>query len=158
MFSAFPDVTPSNSNSKESYHALYPLEQLLEQKSQTLNAQTSTFRATKVEEGVLYCLKRIHGKKIIFNIKDYFLNLNFCVGCRNHSQDGYKNLSKWTNLRHGNIVSLHTVFTIKAFGDQSIMFVYDYHPGAETLMAKHFTAQNNYWKTKRSKLLKNMFV
>merc|ERR1719284_2266604 len=45
----FPDVTPSNSNSKESYHALYPLEQLLEQKSQTLNAQTSTFRATKVE-------------------------------------------------------------------------------------------------------------
>ena len=59
---AFPDVTPQNSNSKESYHGLYPLEQLLEQKSQTLNAQTSTFRATKVEDGLNYCLKRIHGE------------------------------------------------------------------------------------------------
>lgn len=58
---AFPDVTPQNSNSKESYHGLFPLEQLLEQKSQTLNAQTSTFRATKVEDGLNYCLKRIHG-------------------------------------------------------------------------------------------------
>ena len=60
--SAFPDITPQNSNSKESYHGLFPLEQLLEQKSQTLNAQTSTFRATKVEDGINYCLKRIHGK------------------------------------------------------------------------------------------------
>ena len=58
---AFPDITPQNSNSKESYHGLFPLETLLEQKSQTLNAQTSTFRATKVEDGINYCLKRIHG-------------------------------------------------------------------------------------------------
>ena len=62
IFSAFPDITPQNSNSKESYHGLFPLEQLLEQKSQTLNAQTSTFRATKVEDGISYCLKRVHGK------------------------------------------------------------------------------------------------
>lgn len=72
----------------------------------------------------------------------------YYLGCRTHSQDGYKNLQKWTHLRHGNIISLHTAFTIKAFGDQSIMFVYDFHPGAETLMQRHFV-QNNYWKTKR---------
>ena len=54
-------MTPTNSASKESYHSLYPLEQLLESKSQTLLAQTSTFRATKVEDGLNYCLKRIHG-------------------------------------------------------------------------------------------------
>ena len=52
--------------------------------------------------------------------------------------DGYKNLQKWTSIRTANIVSLHTVFTIKAFGDQSIMFVYDFHPAAETLMQRHF--------------------
>jgi len=45
-------------------------------------------------------------------------------------------------------VTLHTVFTIKAFGDQSIMFVYDYHPAAETLMQRHFT-QNHYFGKKR---------
>lgn len=125
----FPDVTPQNSNSKESYHGLFPLEQLLEQKSQTLNAQTSTFRATKVEDGLNYCLKRIHG-------------------IRNHSMDGYKNLQKWTSIRTANIVSLHTVFTIKAFGDQSIMFVYDFHPAAETLMQRHFM-QSPFYNKKR---------
>ena len=67
-FSAFPDITPQNSNSKESYHGLFPLEQLLEQKSQTLNAQTSTFRATKVEDGISYCLKRVHGKNTITSV------------------------------------------------------------------------------------------
>jgi hypothetical protein len=124
----FPDITPQNSNSKESYHGLFPLEQLLEQKSQTLNAQTSTFRATKVDDGLNYCLKRIHG-------------------IRTHSQDGYKNLQKWTSIRTANIVSLHTAFTIKAFGDQSVMFVYDYHPAAETLMQRHFV--QNYFGKKR---------
>jgi len=72
----FPDITPQNSNSKESYHGLFPLEQLLEQKSQTLNAQTSTFRATKVEDGINYCLKRVHGKfNFFFNFFENFLKI-----------------------------------------------------------------------------------
>ena len=69
-------------------------------------------------------------------------------GIRSHSTDGYKNLQKWNSIRTANIVTLHTVFTIKAFGDQSIMFVYDYHPAAETLMQRHFT-QNHYFGKKR---------
>ena len=70
------------------------------------------------------------------------------LGIRSHSTDGYKNLQKWNSIRTANIVTLHTVFTIKAFGDQSIMFVYDYHPAAETLMQRHFT-QNHYFGKKR---------
>ncbi|CBY40934.1 unnamed protein product, partial [Oikopleura dioica] len=130
LFLAFPDITPTNSASKESYHSLYPLEQLLESKSQTLLAQTSTFRATRVEDGLNYCLKRIHG-------------------CRNYSQDGFKNLTRWQSIRHANIVTFHTAFTIKAFGDSSIMFVYDYHPTSETLMQRHFLPSANPWKQKR---------
>ena len=82
------------------------------------------------------------------------------LGIRSHSTDGYKNLQKWNSIRTANIVTLHTVFTIKAFGDQSIMFVYDYHPAAETLMQRHFT-QNHYFGKKRpqrklsSSVLKN---
>ena len=30
------------------------------------------------------------------------------------------------------------VFTSKSFGDHSMVFVYDFYPGAETLMSKHF--------------------
>ena len=73
--------------------------------------------------------------------------------------DGYKNLQKWTSIRTANIVSLHTVFTIKAFGDQSIMFVYDFHPAAETLMQRHFM-QGFYNKKRqqRKRLEKILFI
>ena len=79
-----------------------------------------------------------------------FLAFSYVIflGIRSHSTDGYKNLQKWNSIRTANIVTLHTVFTIKAFGDQSIMFVYDYHPAAETLMQRHFT-QNHYFGKKR---------
>lgn len=30
------------------------------------------------------------------------------------------------------------VFTTKAFGDSSLVFVYDFHPGAQSLMSKYF--------------------
>ena len=79
-------------------------------------------------------LKVLRVKRKIFPDMTSIYNL----GIRNHSMDGYKNLQKWTSIRTANIVSLHTVFTIKAFGDQSIMFVYDFHPAAETLMQRHF--------------------
>ena len=41
-------------------------------------------------------------------------------------------------LSHSNIVALQQLLTAKEFGDQSIIFVHDFYPGAETLMAKHF--------------------
>jgi len=48
-------------------------------------------------------------------------------------------VEQWKKLQHTNLVSLRQVFTSKAFGDQSMLFIYDFFPGAETLMAKHFT-------------------
>jgi len=48
-------------------------------------------------------------------------------------------VEQWKKLHHTNLVSLRQVFTSKAFGDQSMLFIYDFFAGAETLMAKHFT-------------------
>ena len=48
-------------------------------------------------------------------------------------------VEQWRKLSHSNLVALRQVFTTKEFGDQSIIFVYDFYPGAETLMGKHFT-------------------
>ena len=48
-------------------------------------------------------------------------------------------VEQWRKLSHSNLVALRQVFTTKEFGDQSIIFVYDFYPGAETLMAKHFS-------------------
>jgi PAB-dependent poly(A)-specific ribonuclease subunit 3 len=44
----------------------------------------------------------------------------------------------WKKILHPNLVHLREVFTTKAFGDHSMVFVYDYHPGSETLMSRHF--------------------
>uniref|UniRef100_T1JCH4 PAN2-PAN3 deadenylation complex subunit PAN3 n=1 Tax=Strigamia maritima TaxID=126957 RepID=T1JCH4_STRMM len=48
----------------------------------------------------------------------------------------------WKKLQHSNIVQLREVFTTKAFGEHSVVFVHDYHPAAETMMARHFTGGN----------------
>lgn len=48
-------------------------------------------------------------------------------------------VDQWKKLKHPNVVSLRQVFTSKAFGDHSIIFVYDFYPGAETLMNKYLS-------------------
>ena len=47
-------------------------------------------------------------------------------------------VEQWKKLNHSNMVALRQVFTTKSFSDHSMVFVYDYYPGAETLMSKHF--------------------
>ena len=54
-------------------------------------------------------------------------------------------VEQWKKLSHSNLVSLRQVFTSKAFGDQSMFFIYDFFAGAETLMAKHFTQTPNFF-------------
>jgi len=45
----------------------------------------------------------------------------------------------WKKLQHPNNVALREVFTTKAFGDNSLILVYDYHAGSQTLLSKYFT-------------------
>jgi PAB-dependent poly(A)-specific ribonuclease subunit 3 len=46
-------------------------------------------------------------------------------------------VDQWKKLTHSNVATLRQVFTSKAFGDHSIIFVYDFFPGAQTLMSKY---------------------
>ena len=39
-------------------------------------------------------------------------------------------VEQWKKLSHSNLVSLRQVFTSKAFGDQSMFFIYDFFAGA----------------------------
>ncbi len=52
-------------------------------------------------------------------------------------------IESWKKLEHSNIVQLRQVFTTKAFGDNSVIFVYDYHPGSQTLMTQYFSNQSS---------------
>ncbi|KAG8904409.1 PAB-dependent poly(A)-specific ribonuclease subunit 3 [Tulasnella sp. 417] len=46
-------------------------------------------------------------------------------------------VEKWVRLSHPGIVKLREAFTTKAFGDHSLVFVYDFHPGAQNLYSAH---------------------
>lgn len=114
------------------YHQLFPLEQT-DLKSYTFNPiQISTFRINR-RDGIQFCMKRIHD-------------------CRNISQVGLRNYDKWRSIRHANVIRLHEVFSTKSFGDQSLIFVYDFHPGSDTLMDDLFRVSN--WKQKSDRTKK----
>ena len=69
----------------------------------------------------------------------------------------------WKNISHSSVVHLREVFTTKEFGDNckirinkqmmigcidffnflAIVFVYDFHAGAETLASKHFSGSSS---------------
>ncbi|XP_043465158.1 PAN2-PAN3 deadenylation complex subunit pan3 [Leptopilina heterotoma] len=113
----FPDLP----NEVDSYHELCPLEPIHKPVSSVLGYQTSTYKATNIKTGTRYCLRRVH---------DFRLGNTKCMIL----------VDMWKRLAHTNLVQLREVFTTKAFGDHSMVFVYDYHPGSETLLTKHFSA------------------
>lgn len=118
-----PDVVrfPDLPNEVDNYHELCPLEPIHKPASTMLGYQTTTYKATSIKTGTRYCLRRIH---------DFRLANTKCMVL----------VDMWKRLSHTNLVQLREVFTTKAFGDHSMVFVYDYHPGSETLLTKHFSA------------------
>lgn len=99
----------------DNYHTLVPLENCEVGKMPQI---ASTFKATNVD-GMRYCLRRL---------------LNF----RLQSTKCMQVVDKWKKLQHSNIVKMKEVFTTKAFGDHSLILVYDYHPCSETLLSRYF--------------------
>lgn len=75
-------------------------------------------QATNVD-GFKYCLRRLHG-------------------CRLQSIKCVQIVEKWKKLQHSNIVRLKEVFTTKAFGDNSLILAYDYHPCSQNLFQRYF--------------------
>ncbi|XP_067663719.1 PAN2-PAN3 deadenylation complex subunit pan3-like [Haliotis asinina] len=117
-----PTQNPDVPTEVDNYHNLFPLEpppttQL--PKSSTFTYPTTCYKALNTKDGLTYCLRRVHGFRLA-NAK--------CMPL----------IDMWKKMFHPNIVQLKEVFTSKAFGDNSIIFVYDYFPGAETLMSRHF--------------------
>ncbi|XP_076321729.1 PAN2-PAN3 deadenylation complex subunit pan3-like isoform X2 [Tachypleus tridentatus] len=117
----------------DNYHNLSPLEAIINgssRKSVTFRLHTTVYKARNVKTGVYYCLRRIQGFQLT-NTK--------CMTV----------VEAWKKVQHSNLVHLRDVFTTKAFGDHSVVFVFDYHPGATTLMNQYFsqpelTAINGY--------------
>ncbi|XP_072260688.1 PAN2-PAN3 deadenylation complex subunit PAN3 isoform X2 [Pyxicephalus adspersus] len=107
----------------DSYHSLFPLEPLPPpnriHKSSNFGYITSCYKAVNNKDDLTYCLRRVHGFRLV-NTK--------CMSL----------VDTWKKIQHSNIVSLREMFTTKAFGEHSLVFAYDFHAGAETMMSRHF--------------------
>uniref|UniRef100_A0A8C1ZAB6 PAN2-PAN3 deadenylation complex subunit PAN3 n=1 Tax=Cyprinus carpio TaxID=7962 RepID=A0A8C1ZAB6_CYPCA len=86
----------------DSYHSLFPLEPLPPpnrlQKTSNFSYITSCYKAVNSKDDLPYCLRRIHGFRLV-NTKCMML------------------VDMWKKIQHSNTVTLREVFTTKAFGD-----------------------------------------
>lgn len=70
----------------------------------------------------------------IINLSNVFL------GYRVTSARCMSMVETWRKVQQCHLVALREAFTTKAFGDHSLVFAYDYYPGAETLMSKYLSS------------------
>lgn len=98
------------------YHNLVPLGPAAAQSnvSRVYHHPGPVYRATSTIDGNVYCLRRIEGFKL-------------------SSEQAFAAVETWRQIRHANIVGLREAFTTKAFNDNSLMLVYDFHPDSITI-------------------------
>ncbi|CAE6483578.1 unnamed protein product [Rhizoctonia solani] len=99
------------------YHSLAMLEPASSQ-SFMGGFTTSVYRATNGRDGNTYALYRVEN-------------------CRLPHDSALTTIEAWSNMPHPSIVRPHEAFTTRAFNDQSLVVVYEYHPLARTLQAQH---------------------
>uniref|UniRef100_V5GJ53 PAN2-PAN3 deadenylation complex subunit PAN3 n=1 Tax=Kalmanozyma brasiliensis (strain GHG001) TaxID=1365824 RepID=V5GJ53_KALBG len=88
--------------------------------SKVFGYRSHSYKATCTLDGKRYVLRRLEGFRL-------------------QHEAAIALVERWRRIRHPSIVSVREAFTTRAFGDQSIVFVYDYHPLATTLYAEHMT-------------------
>lgn len=121
------DVAIQLPSQVKDYHNLVPLDSQqinIDHKSRTFSYQTISYKATHVKTNCVYYLKRI-------------------LGFRYVNQRCIDIVETWKKIQHANICSLRDVFGTKEFnGDHSIVFVYDFYPGLETLQYRLYNNPN----------------
>ncbi|WWD07489.1 hypothetical protein V865_005590 [Kwoniella europaea PYCC6329] len=76
------------------------------------------YKAVSSVDGNVYTLRRIEGYKLV-------------------NENAFGAIDTWRRMRHPNIVGLREAFTTKAFNDNSLILVYDYHPLSTTIWEEH---------------------
>ncbi|PCH43050.1 hypothetical protein WOLCODRAFT_73826 [Wolfiporia cocos MD-104 SS10] len=106
----------------QEYHSLVPLEPLAGERHKFGNWYSAVYRATNSRDGATYVLRRVENFRLM-------------------QQSAFSTIEAWSRIRHPNIVSVREAFTTRAFGDSSLVVVYDYHPNAQTLFEAHIKAR-----------------
>ncbi|KAK1921730.1 poly(A)-specific ribonuclease [Papiliotrema laurentii] len=119
---ATPSAPTGLPNELGVYHNLVPLGappgQGPGQGSRVWGHPAPIYKATSSVDGNVYALRRIEGYKLV-------------------NEQAFGALDTWRRMRHPNIVGLREAFTTKAFNDNSLIVVYDYHPDSTTVWDEH---------------------
>ncbi|TFK48299.1 hypothetical protein OE88DRAFT_1714149 [Heliocybe sulcata] len=98
----------------QGYHSMVPLEALVGERRKFGNWSTVVYRAINGKDGVPYALRRMENYRV-------------------PHVTAFAAIETWNKIRHPSIVSVKEAFTTHAFGDNSLVVVYDYYPNAQTL-------------------------
>ncbi|KAI9483762.1 MAG: hypothetical protein EXX96DRAFT_606721 [Benjaminiella poitrasii] len=114
----------NNSNIKvpdevDVYHSLYPLD---DKPGNILENSSWLYKCTCRTDGKQYTMIRIEGFRLV-------------------NEQAMKVVKRWKKIKHANVVSIHEAFTTRAFGDSSLVFIFDYHPCSITLYEAYFSPQ-----------------
>lgn len=101
------------------YHSLVPIDTNMDKSVRVYGFPTCAYKACSNKDGRMYCLRRIEG---------YRLANDSAIGV----------VQAWGAVSSANVVELYEAFTTRAFGDNSLVFVYEYFPMSKTLTEMHF--------------------
>ncbi|KAF2673188.1 PAB-dependent poly(A)-specific ribonuclease subunit pan3 [Microthyrium microscopicum] len=101
------------------FHSLVPLDTLSQKNSNIFGYPTWIYKAVSSKDGKTYALRRLEGYRLT-------------------NEHAIRALQPWKRIDNGSMVTVHDVFTTRAFGDSSLIFVMDYHPCSSTLAEHHF--------------------
>ena len=124
---------PSPAGQKGTYIDLYPLDGAITTPSQCFNLITTIYKAINIKTGKTVCLRRVHS----FTLTKNGLDKNLLM-----------KIKEWKQTNHSNIVKFYEVFITKEFGDNSLVFVYDFHPASKTLLAQYYFNSNTSFSSK----------
>lgn len=102
------------------YHSLVSLGAPQSLPSRVYGHPAPVYRAVSSVDGNVYALRRIEGYKLV-------------------NEAAFGAIDTWRRTRHPNVVSLREAFTTKAFNDNSLILVYDFHPDATTIWEEHIS-------------------
>ncbi len=109
------------------YHTLVPLDTSLEKKSNIFGFLTSLYKAFSNVDGKTYALRRLEGFRLT-------------------NEKAINTVQAWKAICSANVVDLHEAFTSVAFGDSSLICVYDYFPNSSTLYDLHYAKKSHTHK------------
>ncbi|PHH82707.1 hypothetical protein CDD82_5062 [Ophiocordyceps australis] len=104
----------------DNYHSLVALDTTHRKNASIFGYPSWVYKAISSKSGHIYSLRRLEGFRLT-------------------NEHAIRSVKEWRKINNANVVTTHDAFTVRAFGDSSLVFVQDYHPLSKTLAETHLS-------------------